>query len=258
MSVTHERNDGVVVITLDRPEKLNSLTREMRAELQAAWADASSDREVRAVVITGAGDRSFCTGNDLSATPPSSDPFAIEAFAADGDDGLMKGLHPDLPVVAAINGYAIGGGLEIALACDIRIASPNAEFALTEAKVGSIPGAGGTQLLPRTVGRSLAMQMLLTGERIDAERALQAGLVSEIVAPDGLLTRALAIAEAIAANAPLSVAAIKRLVRFGDEASLGAALQAERLAFGLIRTTADRQEGRAAFTERRPPRFTGA
>ena len=257
MSVDLEKYDGVVVLTLNRPEKLNSLDRSMRDQLQAAWATASADPSVRAVVITGTGERAFSTGNDLSATPPSAAPFAAEVFGPGDGDSLLKGLHPDLPVIAAVNGLAIGGGFEIALGCDIRIASSTAEFALTEAKVGSIPGAGGTQLLPRLIGRSLAMQMLLTGERITAERALQAGLVSEVLPPAELLPRALEIARAIAANAPLSVTAIKRLVRLGDDAPLGAALQAERLAFGLIRSTGDRQEGRAAFTERRPPNFTG-
>jgi E-phenylitaconyl-CoA hydratase len=256
MLIETSTSNGVATITLNRPEKHNSLTREMRDQLQAAWAALSADDDVRAIVITGAGDRAFCTGNDLSATPPGDAPFAVEAFGGGGGDSLLKGLDPDLPVIAAVNGYAIGGGMEIALACDIRIASANAEFALTEAKVGSIPGAGGTQLLPRLIARSLAMQMLLTGERITADRALAAGLVSEVTDGD-VLSRAVTVAEQIAGNAPLSVRAIKRLVRLGDDAPLSTALQFERYAFGLLRSTHDRNEGRTAFTERRPPNYQG-
>lgn len=256
MPVTVQRDGNIAVLVLDRPERLNSLDRAMRDQLQAAWADVSADRDIRVAVITGVGDRAFCTGSDLGATPVADDAFAVEAFGMIGGDSLLKGLDPDLPVVAAVNGLAIGGGFEIALACDIRIASNTAEFGLTETRVGSMPGAGGTQLLPRTIGRSLAMQMLLTGERIDAQRALAAGLVSEI-AP-ATLDRAVEIAAAIARNAPLAIRAVKRMVRFGDDAPLSAALQVERLAFGLIKSTDDRREGRAAFAERRPARFTGA
>jgi E-phenylitaconyl-CoA hydratase len=257
MPVTVQRiGDHVGVVLLDRPERLNSLDRAMRDELQRAWAVLSADPNVRVVVVTGAGDRAFCTGSDLSANPAVTEAFAVEAFGAGGDDGLLKGLDPDLPLIAAVNGLAIGGGFEIALGCDIRIASPGAEFGLTETRVGSMPGAGGTQLLPRTVGRSLAMQMLLTGERIDAPRALAAGLISEIA--DSVLDRSLEIANAIARNAPLAVRAVKRMVRLGEDAPLSTALQIERLAFGLIKATDDRREGRTAFTEKRTPDYTGA
>lgn len=256
MPVTVQRDGGhVAVVLLDRPERLNSLDRAMRDDLQGAWAQLSDDPDVRVVVITGAGDRAFCTGSDLSASPAVTEAFAVEAFGAGRDDALLKGLDPDLPLIAAVNGLAIGGGFEIALGCDIRIASPRAEFGLTETRVGSMPGAGGTQLLPRTVGRSLAMQMLLTGERITADRALAAGLISEIAEP--VLDRSLEIANLIARNAPLAVRAVKRMVRLGDDAPLSTALQLERLAFGLIKTTDDRREGRTAFTEKRTPNFQG-
>lgn len=256
MPVTVQRDDGhVAVVLLDRPERLNSLDRAMRDDLQAAWSHLSADPQVRVVVVTGAGDRAFCTGSDLSAGATATETFAVEAFGVGGGDALLKGLDPDLPVIAAVNGLAIGGGFEIALGCDIRIAAPRAEFGLTETRVGSMPGAGGTQLLPRTVGRSLAMQMLLTGERIGAEHALAAGLVSEIA--DSALDRSLELANLIARNAPLAVRAVKRMVRLGDDAPLSTALQLERLAFGLIKSTDDRREGRTAFTERRTPNYTG-
>ncbi|WP_291408726.1 enoyl-CoA hydratase/isomerase family protein [Actinophytocola sp.] len=245
------------MITLNRPAKLNSIDPVMRKELKQVWASVSTDPDIRVCVLTGAGTRSFCTGSDLTATPKPDRAFAADLFGANGTDHLLAGLTTEVPLIAAVNGYAIGGGLEIALACDIRLASENAQFGLSEVRVGSIPGAGGTQRLPRIVGRSLAMQMMLTGDRIGADHALRAGLVSEVLPSNELLPRATAIAERIADNAPLSVRAIKRLVQLGLDAPLGTALQLEHAAFGLIRDTADRAEGRAAFTEGRPARYTG-
>lgn len=254
MPVETEVRDGVAVVTLNRPTKLNAIDPQMRSELRSAWRRLA-DPDVRVAVVTGAGDRAFSVGSDLGSTP-NPVTFAREIFDAQEANHLLDGLSPDVPLIAAINGYAIGGGLEIALACDIRICADAAQFGLGEARVGSIPGAGGTQLV-RTIGRSQAMQMLLTGDRIDAETALRVGLVSEVTDADGLLPRALAIATRIASNAPLSVRAIKRLVRFADEAPRDLSLQAERMAFGLIKETWDRAEGRAAFTEKRDPRYRG-
>ena len=159
--------------------------------------------------------------------------------------------------MCAINGYALGGGLELALACDIRIAAPHARLGLPEVKVGTIPGAGGTQRLPRMVGGSDAMMMLLTGEPIDAVEALRLGLISRIVPADDLVAQAQAIARRIADNAPLSVRAIKRLVRSGAAMPLSEALQLERMLWGLLRHTEDRAEGRRAFAEKRRPNFVG-
>ncbi|TDV57743.1 enoyl-CoA hydratase/isomerase family protein [Actinophytocola oryzae] len=258
MPVDMEVDEGVAVLTLNRPEKHNSIDRPMRAELKRAWERLATDRDIRVAVITGAGTRAFCTGSDLTATPKPDHAFAADLFGGNGSDHLLAGLdEAGIPLIAAVNGYAIGGGMEIALACDIRLASGNASFGLSEVRVGSIPGAGGTQRLPRAVGQSLAMQMLLTGDRIGADHALRAGLVSEVLPGKELLPRALAIATRIAANAPLSVRAIKQLVHRGLDAPLEVAMRLEHAAFGLIRETDDRAEGRAAFTEGRPARFTG-
>ncbi len=252
-----ERDGAVATVILKRPEKLNAISAEMRAQLQDTWRDLSADPAVGSLVVTGAGERAFCVGNDLTGANSAQDSFPAEVFGPGGGDSLTKGLDPDLPVVAALNGYAIGGGLEIALACDIRIASSNAEFGLPEVRVGSIPGAGGTQLLPRLIGRSMAMHMLLTGERISAQRAYEVGLVSEVHPLTDLLPRALDIAHRIARNAPLSIRSVKRLVRLGDNAPLSSALATERYAFGLIKSTQDRSEGRAAFSADREPRYEG-
>lgn len=249
--------DRVAQITLNRPEAHNAITLAMRQTLRDVWRQIDEQEQVLVVVLTGAGDRAFCTGADLAAGTPHDASFAAQTFGNQTSEHLLSGMAIDKPIVCAVNGFAIGGGLEIAMACDIRIAAEHAEFGMSEARIGSMPGSGGSQLLPRLVGRSMAMQMLLTGDRIDASTALRCGLVSEVVPADRLMDRAMELAGKIAANAPLSVRAIKRVVNQGIEAPLPSALDLERYAFGLLRETQDRQEGRAAFRERRAARFVG-
>ncbi|WP_144640480.1 enoyl-CoA hydratase/isomerase family protein [Bordetella genomosp. 13] len=249
--------DHVATLTLNRPEAMNSIDPDMRAELKAAWRRIDEDDDIRVAVLTGAGEKAFCTGSDLKKTMPPKESFAELTFGRPESDHLLAGLDTDKPLICAVNGYAMGGGMEIALACDIRIASANAVFALSEVRIGSIPGAGGTQRLPRAVGASDAMLMLLTGDRMDAEEALRIGLVSKVVPHAELLPAALEIARRIAQNAPLSVRAIKRLVYAGRDMPLPAALDGERYVFGLLRDTEDRIEGRRAFQEKRPPVYKG-
>jgi E-phenylitaconyl-CoA hydratase len=256
MPVELSVDQHVALVTLNRPEKLNSIDPTMRAQLAAVWRRLDEDEDIRVAVITGSGDRAFCAGSDLAATTAAA-PFAAEFFGRRSNGHLLYGVPADIPLIAAVNGLAVGGGFEIALACDIRLAVDTAEFGLTEVRVGSMPGAGGTQRLLRAVGESLGMQMLLTGDRINAQRALQAGLVSEVLPPADLLDRALAVAARIAANAPLSVRAVKQVVRLGRDAPLTVGLDLERLAFGAIRGTEDRREGRQAFVEKRPAEFRG-
>ena len=241
------REDAVALLTLNRPDKRNAVNDEMRAELTAAFAGFDADPSLRVVVLTGAGS-AFCAGGDLSAsTVPDPDrPRIIEPL-----DKFAK------PVIAAINGIAFGGGLELALACDLRIASHAARFALPEVRLGSLPGSGGTQRLPAVVGPSLAAQMILTGEPIDAARALAAGLVSELCAPEKLLDTALAHARAIARNAPLAVIAAKRLLRAAAATHDAQRLDFERRLFNELARTEDRNEGRRAFREKRDPVFKG-
>lgn len=257
MGLDVDVRDHIATITLNRPEAMNAFDPPMRAELQDAWQRIDADDDIRVAVITGAGDRAFCTGADLKNTMPPSESHAAITFGSSQRDHLLDGLDTDKPLVCAINGYAIGGGLEIALACDIRIAASHAQFGLSEVKVGSIPGAGGTQTLPRAIGRAMAMQMLLTGERIDAETALRCGLISEIHDLEQLRDRAHEIATRIAANAPLSVRAVKRLVNRGADMPLATAMEVERFVFGLLRDTEDRIEGRVAFKEKRKPDYQG-
>jgi E-phenylitaconyl-CoA hydratase len=246
-----ERGHGVALVTLNRPEQRNAISTAMRADLARTFDELDADPDVRVAVLTGAG-TAFCAGVDLKegsaaavagaalTTPPVVRPF--ELFTK--------------PLVAAVNGPAVGGGLEIALTADIRIASDAATFALTEVRIGSLPGSGGTQRLARAVAPSLAATMVYSGSPIDAETALRGGLVSQVVAGDDLLPTALALAERIAANAPLSLRAAKVALRAATEPPQEN-LALERSLWAQLSTTADREEGRAAFRERRPPRFKG-
>ena len=234
-------------ITLDRPDKRNAINDDMRTELTAAFAAFDADPSVRVVVLTGAGS-AFCAGGDLSASaaPDPRRPRIVEPL-----DQFSK------PVIAAINGLAFGGGLELALACDLRIAAIGARFALPEVRIGSLPGSGGTQRLPAVVGPSLAAQMTLTGEPIDAERALAAGLVSQLCAPEELIDTAMTLARTIARNAPLAVIAAKRALRVAAGMHRTENLDFERALFHELALTEDRNEGRRAFREKRQPVFKG-
>ena len=257
MTIEFTLEDHIAIIRLNRPEAMNAIDPETRGELHALWRRVGEDEAIRVAILTGAGDRAFCTGVDLKKTMPPAESFAALTFGKSPGDSLTAGLDTDKPLLCAINGIAYGGGLELALACDIRIASDNAKFAAPEVRIGSIPGAGGTQRLPRALGQSDAMLMLLTGDAIDAAEALRIGLVSKVVPLAALMEETLAVARRIAANAPLSVRAIKRLVRTGRDMPLASALDAERFAWGVLRDTEDRIEGRQAFQEKRPPRFSG-
>jgi len=238
--------DGVGRLVLNRPEKRNAIDDDTRAALTERLASFETDISVRVVILSGTGP-AFCAGTDLGAQgKAASRPRLSEPL-----DRFIK------PVLAAINGVAVGGGLELALACDMRIAATTARFGLPEATIGSLAGSGGTQRLPIAVGPALAAQMLFTGEMISAERAREAGLVSEVVEPDQLMDRALAIARTVADNAPLSVLAVKRALRAAIDDRLASGLDLERSLFLDLAGTADREEGRAAFRERRKPVFQG-
>lgn len=248
--------DHVATVTLDRPDAMNAIDPETEAELFACWRRIDTDPAIRAVVLTGSGEKAFSAGADLKKTMPPPESYAAKAFGA-GDESFVSTMPKEKPLICAINGYALGGGLELALACDIRIAAPHARFGLPEVKVGTIPGAGGTQRLPRMVGASDAMLMLLTGDMIDAAEALRLGLISRIVAAEDLMAEAQALAQRIAANAPLSVRAIKRLATDGRTLPLDQAVRLERYVWGLLRDTEDRLEGRRAFQEKRSPNYVG-
>jgi enoyl-CoA hydratase/carnithine racemase len=248
---------GVACLTLNRPDKRNAIDDAIRDALAGAFAGFDADAAIRVVILTGAG-TAFCAGVDL-ATPGNA---PVQSSAAAGSIVTRPRLTTPLdafskPVIAALNGVAVGGGLEMALACDIRIAATGAKFGLTEVKIGSLPGSGGTQRLVGAVGRSLAAQMLFTGELISAEQALAAGLVSELHVPGALMGRAFALAKVIAENAPLSLVAIKKALRAATDLPLAAGFELERSLYEALALTQDRQEGRKAFREKRKPNFQG-
>jgi E-phenylitaconyl-CoA hydratase len=249
--------ERIATITIARPEAMNALDPETLQSLNEAFQKASFDDEVRAIILTGSGTSAFCTGSDLKKTMPPRESFAELTFGRVQRYYPFSGVDIDKPIICAVNGYALAGGMELALACDIRIASTSAKFGQSEVRVGSIPAAGGTQRLPRTIGLSDALLMMLTGDLIDAAEALRIGLVSRVVPPEELICVSTSIARRIVDNAPLAVRAVKKLVRDGLEMPLTAAIQSEQYVLGLIRDTHDRIEGRKAFQEKRKPEFNG-
>lgn len=255
MSAKVTEHAEICLITLDRPEARNALSIEMRDELEGALIAFDTDPGKRVAVLTGAGDKAFCAGADLTGAAQHSPGLAAQFDRT--NRSLVQDLNLSKPIVAAINGMALGGGFELALLCDIRIAASSATFALPEVKIGSMPGSGGTQRLPRTVGLSNAMYLALTGERITATEALQMGIVSRVVEAAALLPTAMDIAARIAANAPLSVQMTRRAIRDGLNMPLQQGLAFERALFTSIRDSEDRAEGRRAFREKRKPVFKG-
>ncbi len=250
-----ERRGAVELLTLNRPEKRNALNGELRAALLTALAGIAADPTVRAVVITGAGDKAFVAGADVSEFAKRD--VAAQARTMQGPRVYDAVAAMERPVIAAINGVCLGGGLELALACDIRIASAAARFGQPEVTLGLMPGGGATQRLPRLVGTGAALRLILTGDPIDAAEALRIGLIEEITEPAGCVTRAVALAERIARNAPVAVAAAKRVTRAALGLPLDAGLDLERAAFLAAFASDDRTEGVRAFLEKRPPTFTG-
>jgi enoyl-CoA hydratase len=255
-TIACERRDGVALVTLNRPKVLNALNRTAIGELTVAFESARDDPEVRGVIITGAGERAFIAGADISELAAAT-PVDAEQRASAGQSLLDLVEHLGKPVIAAVNGLALGAGCETALACTIRLASPAARFGQPEIKLGLIPGFGGTQRLARLVGKGVALQLILTGETISAEEALRVGLINEIVEPANLIARAQAILAQINANAPLAAGYAIAAVNHGLDAPLPEGLALERALFALCAATEDKAEGTKAFLEKRPPRFKG-
>lgn len=245
--------DKVCVCELNRPHAMNSIDPEMREELYDFYDRMKHDDDIHVIVFTGAGDKAFCTGADLKKTMPTDESYA-EQLLARGDPGsAFKGLETDKPILCAVNGYALAGGTELLLACDIAIASENARFGLTEVRRGTIPWGGSIQRLPRSIAKTDAMLLLLTGDTIDAHEALRMGLVSKVVPHAELMPTTLGIAQRIARNAPLAVRAVKQLVTRGGDLPLVHALHIDKYMYGILKDTEDRVEGRRAFAEKRDP-----
>ncbi|HXG05198.1 MAG TPA: enoyl-CoA hydratase-related protein [Candidatus Binatia bacterium] len=248
--------DGVATVTLDRPAVHNAMNETMRRELTACFTALATDDAVRAVVVTGAGERAFSAGADIREFVQPEPPTVFREQRRRVDFRRAMDACPQ-PLIAAIRGWALGGGLELALACDIRIAGDDARLGLTEVDLGIIPGGGGTQRLPRLVGRGKALELILTGARIGAEEALRIGLVERVVPAAEVLREAQALARALADKAPLAVRYAKEAVVKGLELPLEAGFRLEHDLSALLRTTEDRLEGARAFLDKRPPRWQG-
>lgn len=255
-TVRYEVADAIATITLDRPEALNALTVPMKRELLAAVRTAGRDRDVRAVVLTGAG-RAFCAGQDLKERlEPDAAPLAVEL--RERYNPIIVAMRAlDQPIVGAINGVAAGAGASLAFACDLRLAADSASFVLAFGRIGLVPDSGATWFLPRLVGAAKAAELALLGETVSAADAERLGLVRAVVAPDALAGEARAVAERLAGLAPRALALTKRALQRSWSVDLDAALEDEAYRQGIAGATADHAEGLAAFLEKRPPRFTG-
>jgi enoyl-CoA hydratase/carnithine racemase len=255
-NILYQKKESVAFITVNRPRVLNALSHQTFVDLRAAFEDARDDDAVRGVILTGAGDRAFIAGADISELATVT---AVDAAQSSNVGQEVLNLVENLgkPVIAAINGLALGGGCETAMACTIRVASETAKFGQPEVKLGLVPGGGGTQRLPRLVGKGRALQMILSGETISAQEAYRIGLVNEVVPAAEVMARAEAILKQIFANAPLAVKYSLEAVNRGLETSQSEGQALEAAFFGLCAGTEDKKEGTQAFLEKRAPRFQG-
>jgi enoyl-CoA hydratase/carnithine racemase len=255
-NVRYEKKDSIAHVTVNRPQVLNALNTPTWTDLRAAFEEAKADASVRGVILTGAGDRAFIAGADISELAH------VDAYGAEGSSRFGQGVldlieNLGKPVIAAINGFALGGGCETAMACTIRIAAEHAKFGQPEVKLGLLPGGGGTQRLPRLVGKGRALQLILTGETISAQEAYRIGLVNEVVPAADLIGRAEAVLKQIAANAPIAVKFSLEATNRGMNTSQAEGLALEASYFGICASTEDKKEGTSAFLEKRAPQFHG-
>lgn len=256
MALLFDVKERIATITINRPEVMNAMDPETYKELSEAWVEIRDNPNIWAAVITGAGNKAFTAGADLKKTVTKRSE-KWELFLTQKDQLLNRGLEVWKPIISAVNGYCLGGGVTLLLATDIRIASPNATFGLSEVKRGLIPANGGTQRALRQLPYPIAMDLLMTGRNISAEEALRYGLINEIVPQEELLKRALEYAEQIVENAPLAVRAVKELAIKSQYLSLQDGLRMEQLFESFLRTTEDAIEGPKAFAEKRRPHFSG-
>ena len=255
-NVLYEKKGLIAYVTVDRPMVLNALNTSTWNDLKAAFEDAKTDASVRGVILTGTGDKAFIAGADISELAH------LDAYEAEESSRLGQGVLDFIenlgkPVIAAINGFALGGGCETAMACTMRIAVEHARFGQPEVKLGLLPGGGGTQRLPRLVGKGRALHLILTGETISAQEAYRIGLVNEVVSAESLIERAETILKQVAANAPIAVKFSVDAANKGLDSSQSAGLALEAAYFGICAASEDKKEGISAFLEKRTPKFRG-
>jgi enoyl-CoA hydratase len=251
-----EKKSSIAYVTVNRPKVLNALNSATMGELRSAFTDIKSDANIRVAILTGAGEKAFIAGADIGELAKLN-PVSAKEYTHRGQSVLELIENLGKPVIACINGFALGGGCEIAMACTMRLASENARLGQPEVKLGLIPGLGGSQRLPRLVGKGIAMQHIITGEMVTAQEALRIGLVNEVTAAADLIPRAEAIAQKIIANAPLAVQYAMEAVNRGMEMNLAEGLYLEATLFGVTCATEDKEEGTKAFLEKRPAQFEG-
>lgn len=251
--IIEKREDGICLLTINREKALNALNSAVLDELALAFDDIDKDDKIKCVIVTGAG-RSFVAGADIAEMQPL-DASAGYKFGKKGMDTFLKIEKNSKPVIAAVNGFALGGGCELSLACDIRIASSKAKFGQPETGLGITPGFGGTQRLIRTVGAGMAKEMIYTAGIIGADEALRIGLVNHVYEPDQLMDEAIKLAQTIASKSASAVQYSKSAINFGVQADIDTAMEIERAEFGLCFATHDQKEGMAAFLEKRSPEF---
>ncbi len=255
-TLIYEKKDNIGLLTISRPDKMNAISRELTTELKQLLDEVESDEELRVMVITGAGDKAFVAGADINELVDREAKMGRRVSKERQDIfSRIENLH--VPVIAAVNGYALGGGLELALACSMRICSEKAQFGAPEVKLGIIPGDGGTQRLPRLVGSGRAMEMILTGDFIDAQEAYRIGLVNRVVPSEKLMEAAMELAQKIALRPPLAVRYAKEAVNRSQEGAAGSGFALESYLHALSCTTEDKKEGVAAFLEKRKGEFKG-
>jgi len=255
-TLLYEKKDNIGLVTVNRPEKLNALSNELIQELDELLDGVENDEDLRVLVVTGAGEKAFVAGADIQELV-DRDAVVGRKVSRTRQAVFYRIENMPIPVIAAVNGYAVGGGLELALACSIRIGSENAQFGAPEVKLGIIPGDGGTQRLPRLVGLGRAMEMVLTGDFIDAQEAYRIGLINKVVPQDRLMETTMALAEKIAKRPPLAVQYAKEVVNRSQEGDVASGYALESSLHALTCTTEDKKEGVQAFLEKRKGTFKG-
>jgi len=255
-TLMYEKKENIGLLTINRPEKMNALSQELTAELSLLLDEIENDDELRVIVITGAGDKAFVAGADINELV-DRDARLGRRVSRERQEIFSRIENLHVPVIAAVNGYALGGGLELALACSIRICSEKAQFGAPEVKLGIIPGDGGTQRLPRLVGQGRAMEMIITGDFIDAQEAYRIGLVNKVFPPEKLKEEAMELAKKIASRPPLAVRYAKEAVNRSQEGDSASGFALESYLHALSCTTEDKKEGVSAFLEKRKGKFKG-